>query len=195
MAAGHDMDVHGVCFTATPGALDGQHSDSLPRVLSRGGTRRKPSHEHRVRRSGRPFHESDHSVHEGERYAQQAGRPRRIGVHVRRGFARITDPTECNGHSSRYMFAMFNVESSPGHGDCLCGTVCVRDRLRTSSSGLRRSWVAVSAWPNRARPCWHPYAPLLSERLYMTWSRLRVSRSSQESERGLVFHVKPRDDR
>jgi len=27
------------------------------------------------------------------------------------------------------MFAMFNVASSPGHGDCLCGTVCVRDRL------------------------------------------------------------------
>jgi len=65
------------------------------------------------------------------------------------------------------MFATFNVASSPGHGDCLCGTVCLRDRLRTSSSGFGRSWVAVGAWPNRARPCWHPYAPLLSERLYM----------------------------
>jgi len=39
------------------------------------------------------------------------------------------------------MFAMFNVASSSGHGDCLCGAVCVRDWLTTSSSGLGRSWV------------------------------------------------------
>lgn len=82
MATGHDMDVHGVCSTATLGMLNGQHPDSLPRVLSRGGTRRRPPHEHRARRSDQPFHESDHSVHEGERYAQRAGRPRRIGGHV-----------------------------------------------------------------------------------------------------------------
>jgi len=27
------------------------------------------------------------------------------------------------------MFATFNVTSSPGHGDCPCGTLCLCDRL------------------------------------------------------------------